>query len=410
MKQGIVTRAFGWMAGAMVLIAGVPAAAQDASASAAGAAEAIDTTRVYRLNLTGWFGEDISQTPIEQCLKDAKKNGAELIVVYIDNDLSLKRFNRLEDIKDEEGNFDQIVRAMDIVPQFGEKLRTWWPDHPRIVYWVKTAMGGACFLPMSKPDIYMHSEGKLGGIGHMSNQFDGVGDERVRQKQYSLRMAWAEGLGALGGYDGRILRAMARDEYVLSYKMEGGRPVFLERTPQNPDEVLLTDDGKDTNEDTIEQLARFKGNDCLTLYPELARELSVSKATVDTFDDLMHELGLGRTAEFIETSNAQDAKAKISSRGSGRSDQLMKTWRDGVVNGKRDLRRMIQEFAGIEVTGNYDERKRARGRKMRLIDDMVKLIRQYQEAINPRQIGVPEEGDLLAIRKQIELDQLGDRR
>ncbi len=403
-------RFLAWTALATSWLAAPACVAQDANTGAASAAEAIDTTRVYRLNLTGWFGEDISQTPIEQCLKDAKKNNAELIVVYLDNDMSLKRYGRLEDIPDEAGQFDQIVRAMDMVPQFGEKLNTWWPDHPKIVFWVKTAMGGACFLPMSNADIYMHSEGKLGGIGHMSKQFGSVGHERVREKQYSLRMAWAEGLGALGGYDGRILKAMARDEYVLSYKMEGGKPVFIERTPQNPDEVLLTDDGKEANEDNIEQLARFKGNDCLTLYPALARELGVSRATVDSFDDLMHELGLGRVYEFIETGNAPDAKAKLTSRGSGRSDQIMKAWRDGIVAGKRDLAKLWQDFNGIEIAGNYEERKRARGRRMKIIDDMIKVLRQYKEAINPGEVRVPGEGDLLTIRKQIELDQLGDRR
>ncbi len=382
--------------------------AQDSTAAAS--AEAIDTTRVYRINLSGIFGEDISQTPIQQCLKDAKKVNAELIVIYLNNDWAIRRGNDKMELNDEAGRFGEIGRAKDMVKELTENLVTWWPDHPKIVYWVKTAMGGACFLPMSSPEIFMKSDAKMGGIGHMSRMHDGRGDEVVRQKMYSLQMAWAEGLGKLGGYDGRILKAMARDEYVLSYKMEGGKPVFLERLPQSPDEVLLTDDGKEGSEDTIEQLARFQGNDCLTLYPELARELNVSKATVDSFDDLMHELGLTRTFEFIETNIVPDAKAKLSDRGSARSDQIMKTWRDGVANAKRDLRRMGQEFQGVEVTGTYDERKRARGRKMKLIDDMLKIIRQYDEAFPPQSIGVPGESDLLVVRKQIELDQLGDRR
>ncbi len=407
----------GLMAATLLASAGVAALvptvamAQPAQGGSATAAEnEIDSVKVYRINLTGWFGEDISQTPINLALKDAQKSGAELIVVYIDNDWSLRRFGQLDEIKDDVGQFDQIQRAMDIVPEFNEKLRTWWPDHPKIVFWVKTAMGGSCFVPLTIPEIYMHSEGKLGGIGHMSKAFGQMGSERVREKQYSLRMAWAEGLGNLGGYDGRILRAMARDEYVLSYKMEGGKPVFLERMPQAPDEVLLTDNGEEANEDNIEQLARGQGNDCLTLRPDVARELGVSKATVDSFEDLMHELGIARTFEFVESSTAADVKAKKADRGSGRSDQIMKQWREGIVSAKRNLQKLWREFNETPVDGDFDERRKGRSTKMRKIDEMRKLLKQYEEAINPNEIRVPGDGDLLVLRKQIELDQLADKK
>jgi hypothetical protein len=397
------------VAGIAVLPASVSHAEQPAQGGVAAANE-IDSVKVYRMNLTGWFGEDISQTPVNLALKDAQKQGAELIVVYLDNDWSLRRFGQLEDIKDEQGQFDQIQRAMDIVPEFHEKLKTWWPDHPRIVFWVKTGMGGACFVPMTKPEIYMHSEGKLGGIGGMSKAFGGTGSERVREKQYSLRMAWAEGLGNLGKHDGRILRAMARDEYVLSYKMEGGKPVFIERMPQNPDEVLLTDDGLEANEDNIEQLARGLGNDCLTLRPDVARELGVSKGTVDAFEDLMHELGIARVYEFIESSNGADVRAKKADRGSGRSDQIMKQWRDGIVSAKRELQKLWREFNETAVEGDFDDRRKGRSTRMRKLDEMRKLLKQYAEAINPNEVGVPGDGDLLAYRKQIELDQLADKK
>jgi hypothetical protein len=375
------------------------AAGRTPAPAAAAAATPGDPNRkkVYVMELSGWFGEEISQTPIRQAVRDAKRLEADYIIVKLNNDWSFNRRTEMaEDIPEDAGAFDQLWRAIDIEPIFREEIpRDWGGTPPKVIFWVKNAMAGAAFLPFSCRDIYFFSDGKMGGIGHLDKIFDGVGDEVARQKQYSLRLTRAEGLAIAGGYDPRIVRAMAWTEYVLSVRFEGGRPVFIEGQPERDGDILLANNGRDdAQKDTIEALARGEGKNVLTLKADIALKLGVSKGTADSVSDLMYLLGISRNHEILKT----------------QSDQIMKAWRDGIDNAKRSLRRLARDFEQVQVGGDYRERTAARGRQIRIIEEMQNIIKRYEEAFDPRSIGVPDWNTLNILKEQIKLAQLADRR
>lgn len=355
--------------------------------------------KIYVIELTGVFAQDISQTPIRNAVKDAKKNEADYIIVSLDNDWSLRRFGDIGERKDEDSEFDMLFRAEDMAPIFSEEIPREWTTPPTVVFWVKKAMGGAAFLPLVCPNIYFHSEGKMGGIGGIGQLFGNTGDLVVREKQISLRLGHAEGIAIQGGYPVELVRAMARDEYVLSVRFEGGRPVFLERMPESPDEMLLTNDGgKDENKDNIQALARGEGKNVLTLNAELAYKLGVSKGTVDNLDDLIFNLGpaVARNYQIVK----------------GQSSQIVKGWRDGLSGARRELPKLWREFQTVEVKapGGYRERQAARGRQISLIEDMQAIIKRYDEALNPNEVRVPDWNELETIKQSIRLQMLADKR
>ena len=354
-----------------------------------------DGKKVYVIELTGVFGEDISQTPIRNAVRDAKKYDVDYLVVVLENDWSQVKGGVKEDQGDEVGAFDQLFRTEDIEPVFTEDIPHEWTKQPQIVFWVKKAMGGAAFLPLNCKTIYFSSEGKMGGIGHLNKIFGSTGDKVVQEKQFSLRLGHAEGMAIQGGYEPKLIKAMARDEYVLSYKMVGGKPVYLERMPESPDEFLLTDDAQGSNEDGETALARGEGNDCLTLTADIAYKLGVSKGTVDSLDDLLFQLGIARNGQVVK----------------GQSEQVLKGWRDGLASAKRQLPKLWRDFNDVQVKapGGYQQRSQARGQQKSILEQMQAIEKKYEEALNPRAVRVPGYNDLETIKKQLELQQLGDK-
>ncbi len=353
--------------------------------------------KVYVIELTGWFGEDISETPMRNAVKDAKKNNADYLIFVLDNDWSLRRFGRLDDIKDDQGQFDQLFRAEKMAPILNEEIPREWAVQPTVVFWVKKAMGGAAFLPLNCKNIYFHSEGKMGGIGGLNRIFGNMGDEVVRQKQFSLRIGHAEGMAIQGGYEYRLIKAMCLDPYVLSYRLEGGKPVYLERMPESADEFLLTDDADEQagHADTIDILARGEGNDCLTLNAKLAQELQVSKGTVDTMDDLIFKLGIARNSEIV----------------AGNSKRITKGWIDGLEDAKRKLRKLWQEFQDVQVAdpGEYPQRTQARNRRKNICEEMQGILKKYEEAINARAVPCPDWATLNIIKERLKTEQMADK-
>ena len=344
-------------------------AAGVAKAEPAKKAEPVDgAKKVYVINLKGEFGEDITQTPMRQAIADAKNQNADVLIFVLDNEWSMNDGGLKDELPNDAAAFDELFRAEEITPIFTNEIPREWDRPPKVVFWVKQAMGGAAFMPFVSPNVYMASDARWGGIGNLTTMFGGTGDEMVRQKQYSLRMGHAEGWALTGGYDYRIVKAMAKVEYVLSYKMVGGQPQLLERMPEAGDEFLLTDDAKDERADTIQALARGQGDDVLTLNADLARKLFVSKGTVDKLDDLVYELGLARNSVRV------DAK----------SDSIMEGWTRNLTNAKGDLRTLMQDYAGIQVQGDYAERSRARGAQISKLSQMIQIIRRFKEALGAR--------------------------
>ncbi len=355
-----------------------------------------DKKIVYLIDLEGKFGEDITQTPLRGAIRDARKQNAEYIIIRLNNDWRAE--GDFEDLPDDAAAFDELFRAEDLMPVFMTDLPKEWEGQkpPQVVFLVEQAMGGACFLPMICPTIYFTPEARMGGVGNLTRLFGSTGDELVRQKQYSLRLAHAEGWANVGGYDYRLLGALCRTEDVLSVSFEGGRPVYHARMPETPGELLLTDDGKEINEDNIEALARGEGNDVLTLNAKLAQDLLVSKGTCRNVDEVIDALGIARSADKTY----------------GRSKQIMEGWTESVRQAKKNIIRLLQEFTDIQVAGEYPARTKARGQKIRKIQEVISILERYDESLTGRwrgQNGIPGLDQLLLIIEQLRVQQMADK-
>lgn len=352
---------------------------------------------VYFIELEGIFGQDISQTPIRDAVKDAQKYQPDYLVVVMNNrwDEGMEGGLAENEIADDiTGEFDQLFKAEDIEPIFTREIRVDWDKQPKVVFWVKQAMGGAAFLPFISDTIYMSSDSRIGGVGNVDQMFDGVGDEVVREKQRSLRMGHARGMAIQGGHDTRIIKAMTQMHFVLSYRMEGGKPVFLERMPQNSTEFLLTDDGVNERGDGMAERARNLGNDVLTIKPDVGVKIGVAKAIVDTEEELFAALGISRNHEVIK----------------GRGNTILTAWRDGLKAQPRSLQRILQDFQEVQVQGDFSERSKARSAKIRKLRDYLALAQKYEEAAPPETWGLPGTQWARVQITLLELEQMADRR
>ena len=328
---------------------------------------------VYMIELTGRFGRDIAPTPIRDAIKDAAKMRPDYLIVVVDNAWETDWGQKLAD--DEAAAFDQLFQTEDMEPIFTKELPEMLGYRPKIVVWVKNAMGGAAFLPFNFDTMYFSSEGRIGGIGRLEQIFGSTGDARVREKQFSLRLGHARGMANRGGYDARLIEAMARTEYVLSYRIDNGKAMLVEGAP-NTDlgEVLLTDDGQGENADDIKALARGQGNDNLTLSAEVAEILGVSQGTVDELDDLLYELGIDRNYRMLDS----------------KSERIMKNWDRELEGAERSLRELWKRFLEVQVQGEYRERTTARATQMSLLLKIKALLERYGEVYKVRMLRLPE--------------------
>lgn len=361
------------------------------------AADAVDESApgVYVVELEGYYGRDVAPTPLRQIIKDAAANKPQYLILVVDN--AWETFSGQE-FDDTVQMFDQLFLTEDIEPVFTKELPEILGYTPKIVVWVKNAMGGAAFLPFNFDTIYFAPDGRMGGIGNLLEMFGSTGDERVREKQFSLRLGHARGMANRGGYDGRIVEAMARSDYVLSYRIENGRPVLSEGLPKTElGEKLLTDDGQGENVDSDEERARGLGNDTLTLTADVARDLGISDGTVDSIEDLLWELQIERRHRMIE----------------GRSERILEQWTGSIESAERQLRDLLEEFARIQVQGERRERVTARATQMRKIQEMIALLTKYQEVIKVGMFrlpeGMPDIPSLQVMHEQIKQEQMKDR-
>ncbi len=346
-----------------------------------------DRKIVYHIALDGWFGRDVNVTPIKQAVEAARRLQPDYLLIEVNNNWG--RFG--QDFGDDRYGFDQFGIADDIEPLLRQNLVTHWEKKPEVVVWVKNAMAGAAFIPFFSPNIYFASNGRMGGIGDLGDMFEGVGDQVVVDKQRSLRLARAISMAAPNGYDENIVRAMTWRKFTLYYTMQGGRPVY--HTSPVPGAELLTDDGEGPNEDTDEAKVRGEGNDVLTLRASIAQKLGVSKGTADSIEDIMFYLGIVDQYELV----------------SDPSQRIMSRWSSAIDRLERDIPRMFREFNEINVQGDYNERKRARGQQINMLRRIIAQVERYQESLAFSRIGVPPVDQLRVLIERIRLQQLADR-
>lgn len=358
-----------------------------------------NATKVYFIPLRGEFGQDVSQTPILQAMRDAKTQGASIVVLEMDSstDAPVNPLTGERMTIDNIYAWNYVERAEQIFPVFNTSVPAEWPTPPRIVMVLKRATGAAAFFPFAFKEIYFTPSGVWGGIGSLSELFSGVGDEPVQEKQKSLRLGHVEGWAIYGGYDYRLVRAMSRREYVLSFRMTGGKAEILERMPESPSEELLTDDGDKANQDSVRDFFTGVGNDVLTLNARNALLLGVSKGTVDGPDDLLSALGVDRHAVMIRD----------------RGERIMKQWARNLDSAKAQLSKLWEEFneVRVEAPGDYDARTKARGLRLNKLRQMKSILGRFDEGLNDwaRQ-NLPGVPAIETAIKRIELEQSLDRR
>lgn len=364
------------------------------------------TGGVYWITLAGKFGQDITETPIRDSFRDAKQYHPDIIVIEVDNVVELKQMGIEEATPEMEKlfqSFDEIFRAEKFLRVPLEEVPSEWSYTPRIVYWVKRALGGVAFMPLTGKEIYFAPDGKLGGVGSIERMI-GHGHRRVVEKQLSLRLGHAIGWVNHSGYPQPELltRGLVKKSCVLSVRFEDGRPVLFEGYPSNPSEELLTDDGEEGNADDIQQVARGLGNDVLTLDQRTAKLIGLSKGTVATKDELLSALGVSHDA-LID----------------GRSERIMKDWSKGIENQYNTLQRIAREFQEIQVQGDFNERRAARAARISKLEQMKSIGMRWNEGLDPYRLSelrlpAGENGlDLAYIQQTIDnyrLQQSLDRR
>ncbi len=324
----------------------------------------IDAPTVYVINLKGEFGKEISPTPIRDAVEAAEKESPDFLIVHLDNDWSYFGGEIPDEVQD---NFDWFSVADKIEPIFTKEIDLEWEKKPHVVFWVGNAMGGAAFLPFLADEIYMESDGRIGGIGTLEQMFEGVGDEVVRQKQRSLRLARAQGLAIANGYDYRLINALAQRSYVLSYDLFGNLYEAMPEELGRVDAYVLTDDGKDERADTMDQLVRGTGNDVLTLKADIALKLGVSSGTADSLDELLEQLGILRNHTMVE----------------GRSDQILSTWARNVAQAQRKIGRLFRDYEQVQGGGTLREQRQAISRRISILEEIQGLYRRYGESFDP---------------------------
>jgi hypothetical protein len=312
--------------------------------------------RVYHFTLKGNFGRDITGTPLTKAFETAVSASPDVIIIEMD--------------ASSRGGFDGLFAAR--IEEMTPMIERAMANGQRVVFWIDQAVGGAAFLPFVSPEIYFQKDGRLGGIGSLQD-FD-MGNDRVNEKQISLRLGHAEGLAITGGYAPELIRAMARQDYWLAYRIRGGQIEFMQREPTAQDKsdgwLLLTDDGKGQNEDKMEDVVRGRGNDVLNLDADTAVQLQVSDGTADTLDDLVFLLGYGREYnEFGED-----------------SEKVMKDWADRIDRAEESLQRLSKDIESAEQGGNrrtVDDARRAIGEQIRRYQQVISILGQYSEVFDP---------------------------
>jgi len=388
--------------------AAIPSAISELDAAAI--TEGIVGDRVYVMELTGRFAEDITLSPIRSALRDARNQKANTIIIVVNNTVfDAEQFMDAE-LEAEATTAREIRNVEPILSHLIQQMPRDWEaaglQPPRMVTLVKKAMGGSAFIPLVSKEIYFAPEGKLGGVGSMDTNILAVGgSRRVLEKWLAASLQTAVGWVNHSGFPQpeELTRAltMVRDVYTL--RIENGKPLLVTGYPANPSELLLSDDGEGPNADNIVQMSRGEGNDVLTINADLATMLGLSKGTVSSQDELLQNLGY-TSGNLVKS----------------RADNIMRDWSRGIVSARSELRRLREDYADIQVEGEWTERRNARSSQISRIEQMKQVLTRFGEGISPRWLnengfaltgeGTPDLAQLTLIQDQIRAAQLADRR
>lgn len=374
-----------------------------------------DAPRYYIVPLRGTMGGETSLRSMKLIMEDAKKQRPDYIIF----DLNVWARNRQGQPASQ---FEQNFGAWNSVASLMKYMQDlapadWDGPFPKYVFAIRDAWGGAAFLPMLSSDLYFFPEARVGGVGNLTYEAFGGGSTRVLEKWFSSIHDTITGFAIKSGWPfaDEMVRAFMRPEFVLSMRYVDGKPQVFEGYPSDPSEELLTDAGKyapDNNSgrsdesDTIDDLARWRGNDHLTLTAPLALKIGLSKGTVTSIDDVLSQLGIAQTGVDV----GKNAK------------KIMEDWAEDTRRAQSRISRFWQDFQEVEVQppGGFEERSAARGKRIRILQDLKSLLKRYEDGIPPQvlaqaQIPMGEDGkpnyrEIDDIISRLQEEQRQDRR
>lgn len=345
-----------------------------------------DAAKIMVVKLEGFVGRDITKTPMTEMFQKVDEQFADL-----DSSGNVKPERKDKNIlvlevdasTNPQAGIDGFFAAEDLALLFEKQFG----KGRRIVFWIEKAEGGAGFLPLISPEIYWKSDGELKGSGRDLDSFD-IGDKMVNEKQISLRIGHLEGFPNKGGYGagtgtagGAVVRALARSQNWMVVRMEGGKPIILERAPteadfaQSPNWTVLKDDGKDKNKDA----KLTEGNDKLVLKADWARNLGLSKGTADSVEDLAFQFGVQRNWKEIEKPEAQ---------------KPLKNWSEGIDKAVDRIRQqgnaqnprgtLWRDFddVGAKPATTPEEVQRADSRRINILKQIQAILVRYKEVFD----------------------------
>ncbi|MFT3686914.1 MAG: hypothetical protein QM783_18665 [Phycisphaerales bacterium] len=332
-----------------------------------------NAAKLYFIPITGELGRDFALQTIKNMVKDLKEVQPDYIILRIDTQWKSPQGEEKNRYGPNEV-YGAVHRVQAIAQVITDNIRDdpSWKKKPEVVAWVKKALGPSAFVPFAATKIYYTSDAIHGGIGYLDHLLDGRGDEVVRQKQYSLRLAWAEGLAIKGGHDSRIMRAMCRSDYPLSYTMVGGKAVFYENTTDG--ENVLTNGGEPP--DSIEDILADRGKNILTFTTPVAKRIGFIDGVANSTEELAYELGVSRAYRLY-----RQGPAKIAA-----------TWAREGVQRRAEFMRLRDEARRIQVNGETAvERNAQRGRIKRNLQAMVELLTKYGDSLLGMEAGDPDD-------------------
>lgn len=340
-----------------------------------------DAAKIMVVKLEGQLGWDYSVTPMAEVFEAVDKEFNDLDSSGNVRDEMRQKNIVVFRIKSETSprqGFDGFFATEKFAPLFEKQFE----KGRRIVFWVEEALGGAGFLPMLSPESYWTSDGRVKGAGNDLDKFD-LGDKMVNEKQISLRLGHAEGIPIKGGYGEvgvAVVRALARQSNWLVVRMEGGKPVVLEREPtkedyaQHPNWMILKDNGQGEYKDKM----KTEGNDQLELKAEWARNLGLSKGTCDTVEDLAFAFGVQRNWKEIEKPKAQEVLTR-------RKEDVKRAYE--LINQRPtrdvDMGRLWRDLSEVRDGQTYEEQRRAQGRRIQILQQIQGVFTKYKEIWDP---------------------------
>lgn len=220
---------------------------------------------VYVIPLKGQMGTDIHPSIYEEIVEDVSKENPDIIVFELES-ADINKIDYLSDDDRREYGSRDIGQYRGLVKMLREEL-----GNARQVMWVTDSVGFSSLVALAWEDIYINSNGRLGGLVRMM-ELTQHPDEEVRRKFREAVIGIGNGFLETGGRPRELGLAMMRPEMALSVSFKGRDMVWDNDT-----------NGHWVVDGSSKRTASFPA--------QLAEDTGIAEGTADTLDDLVFLLG-----------------------------------------------------------------------------------------------------------------------